>query len=52
MKLTFEAEIKQISATRTVSNDKEIKIVLLTDDSKVLLLQEKIAQDTVKITIE
>jgi hypothetical protein len=50
--ITFQAEIKQISATRTVSNDKEIKIVLLTDNAEVLQLQEKIAQDTVKITIE
>ena len=50
--MVFEAEIKQINVSKTVSNDKEIKIVLLTDDSKVLLLQNKIANDTVTVTIE
>ena len=50
--ITFEAEIKQISATKTVSNDKEIKLVLLTTNPEVLLLQGKIAEDTVKVTIE
>jgi hypothetical protein len=52
MGITFEAEIKQISATKTVSNDKEIKLVLITDNPKVLDLQHLIASDTVKVTVE
>ena len=51
-KIQFEAEVKQISATKTVSNDKEFKLVLLTSDEKVLLLQSKIANDTINVTIE
>jgi hypothetical protein len=50
--ITFEAEITEIKVKKTVSNDKEFKLVLLTNDSKVLELQEKIANDTITITIE
>ena len=50
--ITFEAEITEIKVKKTVSNDKEFKLVLLTNDEKVLDLQQFIASDTIKITIE
>jgi hypothetical protein len=50
--ITFEAEITEIKVKKTVSNDKEFKLILLTSDEKVLLLQSKIANDTINITIE
>ena len=48
----FEAEVTEIKVKKTVSNDKEFKLVLLTSDEKVLELQSKIANDTITITIE
>jgi hypothetical protein len=50
--ITFEAEITEIKVKKTVSNDKEFKLILLTSDEKVLILQSKIANDTINITIE
>ena len=50
--IIFEAEIIEIKVKKTVSNDKEFKLVLLTSDEKVLLLQSKIANDTINVTIE
>lgn len=51
-KITFEAEVKQITVNKTISNDKEFKLILLTNNPEVLLLQDKIANDVIKITIE
>ena len=50
--ITFEAEITEIKVKKTVSNDKEFKLILLTDNEKVLELQRFIANDTITITID
>ena len=50
--MIFEAQIKEIKVKETVSNDKECRIVLITNDTGVLDLQRFIARDTVKVEVK
>ena len=52
MNETIIFEVKSVSVTKLVSDDKEIKVVLLTSDERALDLQRYIASDTVRVSIE
>ena len=45
-------EVKSVSVSKVASEDKEIKVILLTSDERALELQKYIASDTVKVSIE
>lgn len=50
--MIFEAEIIEVKARKTASVDKEIKIVLVTDNEIAMELQKYIANDAVKVEIK
>jgi len=50
--MTFTAEIKQVQAIKTVSLDRECKIVLITPDTGVLELGKDSPDVVYKVTIE
>lgn len=52
MKINFEAEVVQVQVKKTASVDKLVRIVLETDETVALQLQEAIAKNSVKITAD
>ena len=50
--MTIIFEVKSVSVSKLASDDKEIKVVLLTTDENALKLQKYIASDTIKVIIE
>lgn len=50
--VNFEAEIIEVKVKKTASVDKEIKIVLVTDNVQAIELQKYIAEKAVKVNIE
>lgn len=50
--ITFNAEVTQVIIKKTISLDKEIKVVIITSEEKALMLQAFIADKPVKITIQ
>ena len=51
-KLSFQAEITQVNARKAVSLDIIYKLVLQTDDVKVLSLGALPAETLIKVTVE
>lgn len=51
MKLKFEAEIIEIKVKKTASNDKEVKIILVSNDDTITKLKQYIAEDTVMVEV-
>lgn len=49
--ISFEAEVISVQAKKTVSNDREFVIKLVTSESQALELQKFIAESSVKITV-
>jgi hypothetical protein len=49
--MNFKAEIIEIKVKKTLSMDREFRLVLTTDNPVVLNLQDKIASDTIDIEI-
>jgi hypothetical protein len=49
--ISFEAEVKEAKAARTVSMDKEITIKLVTDQQEALALEKFIAAETVIVKV-
>lgn len=49
--MKFNAEVIEVKVKKTASVDKEIKIVLVTDEAQALELQQYIADKAVKVTI-
>lgn len=50
--MIFTASIKQVNIRETVSNDKEVKVVILTDDETAVELQKYIGEEVVQIEIK
>ncbi len=51
-KISFEAEIIEVKSRKTASNDKEFRVILLTDFPNVLQLEKYIAEKTVNVEIK
>lgn len=50
--IEFVAEVTQVQVKKTLSMDKEFKVVLITNDEGVLELQQYISNDIIKIKVE
>ncbi len=50
--MTFHAQVKQVSIKETASNDKEVKVTLITDDVTAMGLQKYIAESVVQIEVK
>lgn len=50
--LTFLCELKEVKALKTVSNDKELRVVLITDDRNVASLIDDDPDQLYRVTIE
>lgn len=49
--MKFTAEVKEVKASKTASNDCEYRVVLITDDAQVLKLNKYIANETIEVEI-
>lgn len=49
--MKFEAEVVEVKVRKTASVDKEIKIVLVTNQEQALELQKYIANDSLTIEV-
>lgn len=50
--ISFEAEVTKVEIKKTVSMDREYKVIIITDDPKVLQLAAFVNENTVKVSIE
>lgn len=50
--MRFLAQIKSVSIKETVSNDKEVRVVIITDDVTAVHLQKYIATEPVEIEVK
>ena len=48
----FLAQIKKVTIKETVSNDKEVKVEIITDDTTAVELQKYIGQDVVRVEVK
>lgn len=51
-KYGFNAEVIEVKARKTASGDKEVRITLVTDESKALELQQAISNYAVSVKME
>ena len=49
--ISFSAEVIKCEVKKTVSNDKEYKVYLVTSDPRALLLQEFINEDIIQVEV-
>ena len=49
--MRFLAQIKSVSIKETVSNDKEVRVVIITDDVTAVQLQKYIASEPVVVDV-
>lgn len=50
--IEFTAEVIEVKAKKTTSNDCEYRVVLVSENERVLELQQAIAESIVKVKIE
>lgn len=50
--ITFTAEILKVEVKKTLSMDREYKVIMVTDDSQILELAKYINEQSITITIE
>lgn len=50
--MEFPAQIKSVSIRETVSNDKEVKIVIVTSDVTAVELQKYIGEEVVTLEVK
>jgi hypothetical protein len=50
--MKFKAEVKEDKVRSTASLDREIRLVLITDDPQAVELQKYIAQDVVEVEVK
>lgn len=50
--ITFDAEITKVEIKKTVSSDREFKVIMITDDPAVLQLAAYVNERSVRITAE
>jgi hypothetical protein len=50
--ITFEAEVIRVEVKKTISVDREFKVVLITDDPKVLELAAYVNAKTIKVEVK
>jgi len=50
--MRFQAQIKEIKLRETASNDKEVRLVIITDDISAVQLQKYIAEEVVTLEVK
>ena len=50
--MIFQAEITKVEVKKTLSQDKEFKVILITDDPKVIELEQFINDSSVEVSID
>ena len=50
--MEFEAEVLEVKARKAASLDREIRVVLITDQEQALELQKYIGKDTVMVEVK
>ena len=48
----FLAQIKKVTIKETVSNDKEVKVEIITDDTTAVELQKFIGEEVVRVEVK
>jgi len=48
----FLAQIKKVTIKETVSNDKEVKVEIITDDTTAVELQKYIGEEVVRVEVK
>lgn len=50
--MKFEAQVKEVKVKESVSNDREVRIVLITNDMVAKNLMDFVAEETVLIEVK
>lgn len=50
--MQFLAQIKKVTIKETVSNDKEVKVEIVTDDTTAVELQKFIGEEVIQIEVK
>lgn len=50
--MQFLAQIKKVTIKETVSNDKEVKVEIVTDDTTAVELQKFIGEEVVRVEVK
>jgi hypothetical protein len=50
--MLFTAQVKQVTIKETVSNDKEVRVVLITDDESAVSLQKYIGESVIQVEVK